>query len=84
MKTRTLGVAVTMTMLATVLIFASQGLAQKKTYTGEIMDSARAAMGSHEAMMKSNPKMTAKDCTIACVQHLADSDRLVRRAATAR
>jgi hypothetical protein len=63
MKTRALGLVVTL------LMFASVGFAANKTYTGEIMDSACAALGSHEAMMKSNPKMTAKDCTLACVQH---------------
>jgi hypothetical protein len=44
--------------------------AQKNaTYTGEVMDSACAKIGSHEAMTKNDPKITAKDCTIACVQH---------------
>jgi len=43
--------------------------ATSKTYTGEIMDSACAAMGSHESMMKDNPKATAKSCTLDCVQH---------------
>ena len=63
MKTRALGLAVTM------LMFVSMSFAATKTYTGEIMDSACAAMGSHEAMMKSHPNMTAKDCTLACVKN---------------
>lgn len=63
MKTRMLGLAVTM------LMFAGVSFGADKTYTGEIMDSACAAMGSHEAMTKNNPKMTAKDCTVACVAH---------------
>jgi hypothetical protein len=63
MKIRMLGLAVTL------LMFVGLSFAANKTYTGEIMDSACAAMGSHEAMMKNNPKMTAKDCTLACVQH---------------
>jgi hypothetical protein len=63
MKTRVMGLAVGM------LMFASVSIAADKTYTGEIMDSACAAMGSHAAMTKNNPKMTAKDCTVACVQH---------------
>jgi hypothetical protein len=64
MKARVLGLAVTL------LIFVGVSFAApSKTYTGEIMDSACAAMGSHEGMMKSNPKMTAKDCTLGCVQH---------------
>ena len=63
MKTRMLGLAVTL------LMFAGVSFAAGNTYTGEIMDSACAAMGSHEAMMKGHPNMTAKDCTVACVQH---------------
>ena len=47
--------------------FAAQG---RKSYTGEIMDSACARMGSHDAMMKNDPNIkTSKDCTVACVQH---------------
>jgi hypothetical protein len=39
------------------------------TFKGEIMDRARAKMGSHDAMMKSHPNMkTAKDCTLGCVK----------------
>jgi type 1 fimbria pilin len=39
------------------------------TFTGEIMDSACAKMGSHDAMMKQHPNMkTAKDCTLGCVK----------------
>jgi hypothetical protein len=57
--------------MAAVLLCAGLGFAAQKnnTYRGEIMDSACAAMGSHEAMMKGNPNMTAKQCTVACVQH---------------
>jgi len=63
MKTRGLGLAIAL------LLFGGMSYAANKTYTGEIMDSACAAMGSHEAMMKGNPNMTAKDCTLACVAH---------------
>ena len=64
MKARLLGLGVTLLMFVGVSFAATS-----KTYTGEIMDSACAAMGSHEGMMKGNPKMTAKSCTLACLQH---------------
>ena len=56
---------------AVLLLFVGLSFAApaNKTYRGEIMDSACAAMGSHEAMMKGNPNMTAKQCSVACVQH---------------
>jgi hypothetical protein len=42
---------------------------KNQSFNGEIMDSACAKMGSHEAMMKSHPNMkTAKDCTLGCVK----------------
>lgn len=63
MKSRVLGLAVML------MLFAGANFAANKTYKGEIMDSACAGMGSHEGMMKGNPNMTAKDCTLACVQH---------------
>jgi hypothetical protein len=44
-------------------------IAQSKAFTGEIMDSSCAKMGSHEGMMKAHPGMkTAKDCTLGCVK----------------
>lgn len=63
MKANSLGLAFTL------LLVGSVGFAADKTYTGEIMDSACAAAGSHAGMMKGNPNMTAKDCTTACVAH---------------
>jgi hypothetical protein len=60
MKSTTLGLAGIL-LLAGVSFAAPQGT----TYTGEIMDSACAVMGSHEAMTKNNPEMTSKDCTVA-------------------
>jgi hypothetical protein len=63
MKARILGLAVAL------LFVGSVGFAANKTYTGEIMDSACAAAGSHAGMMKGNPNMTAKDCTNGCVAH---------------
>jgi hypothetical protein len=38
------------------------------TYTGEIMDSACAKMGSHTMMMKKEGIASAKDCTSGCVK----------------
>lgn len=63
MKMRILG------LMVTVLMFAGLSFAADKTYTGEVMDSACAAMGSHEGMMKAHPGMTAKDCTLGCVKN---------------
>ena len=64
MKVRALGL---FSILAFVgLTFAAQN---NQAFTGEIMDSACAKMGSHEGMMKSHPNMkTAKDCTLGCVK----------------
>jgi Protein of unknown function (DUF5818) len=64
MKLGWLGVAVAVMMLSGI------SFAADKTYKGEIMDSACAAMGSHDAMMKQDPSIkTAKDCTNGCVAH---------------
>ena len=38
------------------------------TFTGEVMDSACARAGSHDAMMKKSGAADAKDCTQKCVQ----------------
>lgn len=43
--------------------------AADKTFTGEIMDSQCADMGSHEDMMKGEHATNAKECAIACVKH---------------
>src|SRR5665213_980970 len=43
--------------------------AKDMTYSGEIMDSACAKMGSHEGMMKGHPGIKdAKGCTLGCVK----------------
>jgi Protein of unknown function (DUF5818) len=39
-----------------------------ETFNGEIMDSACAAMGSHDQMMKPEGPKDARDCTLKCVQ----------------
>jgi hypothetical protein len=62
-----LALAFAASMLFCGLAFAAPQKPQ--TYTGEIMDSACAKMGSHDAMMNSHPNMkTAKDCTLGCVK----------------
>ena len=38
------------------------------TFTGEIMDSQCAQMGSHDNMMKGEHASNAKECAIACVK----------------
>ena len=44
-------------------------IAQSNTFTGEIMDSQCAKMGSHEHMMKMHTDVkTSKQCTLACVK----------------
>ncbi len=40
----------------------------EKTYTGEVMDSACAKMGNHDAGYKMTGTNTPKDCTLACVK----------------
>jgi hypothetical protein len=50
------------------VLCAAAGLAADKTFTGEIMDSQCADMGSHENMMKGMHASNAKDCAIACVK----------------
>jgi hypothetical protein len=64
MKKLALGFTATLTFLTVV------GAAQKnQTFTGEIMDSQCAAMGTHEQMIKTFEKVnTAKECTLACVK----------------
>ena len=42
--------------------------AADKTFTGEIMDSQCAEMGSHDNMMKGEHASNAKECAIACVK----------------
>jgi hypothetical protein len=42
--------------------------AADKTFSGEIMDSQCADMGSHDGMMKGEHASNAKECAIACVK----------------
>lgn len=57
------------------LVVLSLGLAgisaaggKEQTFTGEIMDSQCANMGSHEVMMKQYGTTTARQCTLGCVK----------------
>jgi hypothetical protein len=51
-----------------ILVGLSFAAPADKTFTGEIMDSACAAMGSHSAMMEKEGPNAAKDCTTTCVK----------------
>jgi hypothetical protein len=53
-----------------VCVAAGLGIARAEdhTFTGEIMDSQCAQMGSHDNMMKGEGAHNAKECTIACVK----------------
>ena len=44
-------------------------LAQAKDFTGEIMDSSCAKMGSHAQMQKEHGMADAKSCTQGCVKN---------------
>jgi hypothetical protein len=46
----------------------SFGAAKEQTFTGEIMDSQCANMGSHDVMMKQEGAKDAKQCTTGCVK----------------
>lgn len=64
---KTLGLTLATSILLCCLALAAPQ--KNQTYIGEVMDSACAKMGSHDAMMKSHPNMkTAKDCTLGCVK----------------
>jgi len=55
--------------LMLVLLSVSFAVAQDRTFNGEIMDSACAKMGSHDAMMKEHSDIKdAKACTLGCVK----------------
>ena len=45
-----------------------QKMGKSRTYTGEVMDSACAKAGSHDAMMKQEGASDAKECSDKCVQ----------------
>ncbi len=64
MKTAVLSLLVTLAV-AGLSLGASKG---SRTFTGEIMDSPCAAMGSHDQMLKKEGPKDAKECTLACVK----------------
>lgn len=57
-------------LLLAVMLFVggSVSAAGARTFTGQIMDSQCAAMGSHDAGYKMTGTNTPKDCTLACVK----------------
>jgi hypothetical protein len=58
-------------LATTLLIFAAVSLGRPKpadTHSGEIMDSACAKAGNHDAGYKMSSTNTPKDCTLACVK----------------
>ena len=52
----------------TVLSTLSLAAPKSQSFTGEIMDSQCASMGSHDMMMKKEGIKTAKECTLGCVK----------------
>lgn len=58
-------------VISTLLLVAALGLTQGRSFTGEIMDSQCAGMGSHARMMAGMDAKDAKDCTQKCVHQMA-------------
>jgi hypothetical protein len=59
------------TLASSLILFAcTAGFAAAKdmSYSGEIMDSQCAKMGSHEAMMKKEGIATENECTLGCIK----------------
>ena len=57
-------------VLSAILLAAAVGLPQVRSFTGEIMDSQCAGMGSHARMMQGMEAKDAKECTRKCVEQL--------------
>ena len=57
-------------ILFVVILFVGAGVsyARARVFTGEIMDSACAKMGSHDAGYGMTSTKTPKDCTLTCVK----------------
>lgn len=56
-------------LAATLLLLPTLSFAQKShTYRGQVMDSACAKMGNHDAGYKMTGTHTPKDCTLACLK----------------
>ncbi len=60
--------AFAVSVVALSLASFSFGGAKDQTFTGEIMDSQCANMGSHDVMMKQEGARDAKQCTMGCVK----------------
>jgi Protein of unknown function (DUF5818) len=61
---------IVMAIAGSLVLVCSIGFTAAKdmTYSGEIMDSQCAKMGSHEMMMKKEGIKTAKECTLGCIK----------------
>jgi hypothetical protein len=57
-------------VISTLLLSAAIGLPQGRPFTGEIMDSQCAGMGSHARMMQGVEAKDVKECTRKCVEQL--------------
>ena len=55
-------------LVVMLLVGAGVSFARASVFTGEIMDSACAKMGSHDAGYGMTGTHTPKDCTLACVK----------------
>jgi hypothetical protein len=55
-------------VIATLSLAASIALPQSRSFSGEIMDSQCAKMGTHAKMMPGVEAKNAKECTIKCVK----------------
>jgi hypothetical protein len=53
---------------AGVFAFSMSAMAADQTFNGEIMDSACAKAGNHDAMINSGKMKDAKSCTVGCVK----------------
>jgi hypothetical protein len=51
-----------------ILIVVAGATPKDRTFTGEIMDSQCANMGSHDTMIKKEAAKNAKECTTACLK----------------
>ena len=68
MRIRRLGMLAVLTWNLTSFGLSALWGQGNKEFTGEIMDSQCAAMGSHQAMMKAECATDAKDCILKCAQ----------------
>ena len=55
-------------VIVTLLLATSAGLSQTRSFTGEVMDTPCAGMGTHNRMMQGVDAKDAKDCTQKCVR----------------